>query len=70
MKILYIGDVMGEAGISVVEQVLPGLRVEHQFDLVIAQGENVSEGKGMYPKDMDRLLEATIRLFDLSYTVG
>jgi 2',3'-cyclic-nucleotide 2'-phosphodiesterase len=63
LKILYIGDVMGEAGISVVEQVLPGLVAEHQFDLVIAQGENVSVGKGMYPRDMDRLLAAGVQFF-------
>lgn len=47
MKILYLGDIMAEPGIRVVEQLLPGLRREHGIDLVIAQSENVTDGKGM-----------------------
>lgn len=55
MNILYIGDVMSEPGIAVVGQVLLKLKSEKQIDLVIAQAENVSEGKGMTPTDMKRL---------------
>jgi calcineurin-like phosphoesterase len=39
MNILYIGDVMGEPGIRVVEKMLPELRKVHALDLVIAQAE-------------------------------
>lgn len=46
---------MGEPGFGVVQKVLPGLRQEGQVDLVIAQAENVSDGKGMTPDDMKRL---------------
>lgn len=56
MNILYIGDVMGEAGMQTVERVLPALRKEKKIDLVIAQAENVSEGKGVTPEDLRRLL--------------
>lgn len=55
MKLLYIGDIMGEPGMHVVEHVLPHLKQERKFDLVIAQAENVSEGKGITPRDFDRL---------------
>lgn len=47
MNILYIGDIMGERGIESVRRVLPKLRNEHAIDLVIAQGENVSDAKGL-----------------------
>lgn len=55
MNILYIGDVMGEPGIKVVEKVLPDLRIEHQIDFVIAQAENLSDGKGVRVADFERL---------------
>jgi metallophosphoesterase (TIGR00282 family) len=63
VNILYIGDVMGEPGIETVEQVLPGLIKENSIDIVIAQGENVSEGKGMLPEDMSRLQELGVDFF-------
>lgn len=60
MKILYVGDVMGEPGLQVVEKVLPKLRRERQIDLVIAQSENVTEGKGITPADFQRLRKAGV----------
>lgn len=60
MNILYVGDVMGEMGIGVVEKVLPGLRKEKKIDLVIAQAENVSEGKGITLADFRRLRKAGV----------
>lgn len=46
---------MGEAGLRAVERVLPGLRRDKSIDLVIAQSENVSEGRGITNKDYERL---------------
>lgn len=60
MNILYVGDVMGEPGLRVAEKVLPGLRREHDVDLVIAQAENLSDGKGALPADFERLLKAGV----------
>lgn len=60
MNILYVGDVMGEVGLQVVEQVLPKLRKEKKIDLVIAQAENVSDGKGITLKDFNRLRKASV----------
>lgn len=55
MNILYVGDVMGEVGLKTVEQVLPKLRNEKKIDLVVAQAENISEGKGTTLEDFKRL---------------
>lgn len=55
MRVLYIGDIMGAAGLHVVEHVLPAIRRERSIDLVIAQAENVSEGKGVTAKDFARM---------------
>ncbi|HSX44986.1 MAG TPA: TIGR00282 family metallophosphoesterase [Candidatus Saccharimonadales bacterium] len=55
MNILYIGDIMGEPGIEVVRRVLPEVVAKHKVELIIAQGENVTEGKGLSLKDFKRL---------------
>jgi 2',3'-cyclic-nucleotide 2'-phosphodiesterase len=60
MNILYLGDVMGEPGLSMVEKFLPKLRKEHGVDLVIAQAENLSDGKGIRMKDFERLRAAGV----------
>lgn len=60
MILLYLGDVMAEPGIRVVEKMLPGLRRKHHVDLVVAQAENVSDGKGITLADFKRLRAAGI----------
>ena len=60
MKILYLGDVMAEAGLRVVEQILPGMRKKHGVDLVVAQAENLSDGKGIRRADFARLQAAGV----------
>ncbi len=59
-KILYIGDVVGEFGLRVVEQVLPKLRQTEAIDLVIAQAENVTQGRGITQADFKRLQAAGV----------
>lgn len=60
MNILYLGDVMGETGLHLVEQLLPKLRNEKQVDLVIAQAENTTEGRGISNTDFQRLRKAGV----------
>lgn len=60
MVILYIGDVMAEPGLRVVERVLPKLRREYKLDLVLAQAENLSDGKGVRLSDFARLRAAGV----------
>ncbi|MEI7682758.1 MAG: TIGR00282 family metallophosphoesterase [Candidatus Saccharibacteria bacterium] len=63
MKILYIGDIMAEAGIKTVEKLLPGLRSELGVDVAIAQAENVTDGKGISKVDYVRLQKAGVDAF-------
>jgi 2',3'-cyclic-nucleotide 2'-phosphodiesterase len=60
MNILYIGDIMGRPGRKIVSKLLPGLRIKYDIDVVIAQAENVSHGKGMSQKHFSQLEEAGI----------
>lgn len=63
MKLLYVGDIMAETGIETVEACLPDLQAELDIDFVVAQAENVSEGKGITVQDMERLQAAGVNAF-------
>lgn len=63
MKILYIGDIMGKAGRKTVQQLLPDLITETGADFVIAQGENLSNGKGMQLTAIADMYKAGVNFF-------
>lgn len=63
MKILYLGDIMADAGKAVVAQLLPEIVDEHQPDIVVAQAENVTDGRGMSVQDMRQLQSIGIDFF-------
>jgi metallophosphoesterase (TIGR00282 family) len=60
MNILYIGDIMGESGMQVTEKLLPEIRHKNQVDVVIAQAENTTVGKGISLVDFARLRKTGI----------
>lgn len=47
MRILFLGDIVGETGREAVRFSLPSLIKKHHPDFVIANGENASHGKGL-----------------------
>ena len=49
MRILFIGDIVGEPGRRAVRKLVPELRSRHQLDWVIANGENSAGGSGITP---------------------
>lgn len=51
---------MGEPGIAALEKVLPALRGEKSIHFVVAQAENVSDGKGLTVADFERLRETGV----------
>src|SRR4051794_26502059 len=50
VKLLFIGDVVGSTGRTVVEQLLPGLIESEGTDFVVINGENAAGGVGITPK--------------------
>jgi len=49
VKILFIGDIVGQPGRRAVAKVLPKLRQQHGIHYVIANGENAAGGNGITP---------------------
>lgn len=60
VKILFIGDVVGEPGRRAVRELLPRLRRQHETDLIIANGENSAGGSGITPKTAEELFAAGV----------
>ena len=58
MRILMIGDVVGKPGRNAIQALVPGLRQEHNVDLVIANGENSAGGFGITPGTAQELFNA------------
>ncbi|MDP3804812.1 MAG: TIGR00282 family metallophosphoesterase [Candidatus Omnitrophota bacterium] len=55
MKILFIGDIVGEPGRRAVKELLPKIKKRESLDFAIANGENVAGGSGVTPPLADEL---------------
>ncbi len=47
MKVLFIGEIVGKAGVFTVKKILPELKEEKGIDFVVANGNGVTGGFGM-----------------------
>ncbi|MBM3995938.1 MAG: YmdB family metallophosphoesterase [Planctomycetes bacterium] len=62
MKILFLGDIVGQVGVDAVRDRVPTLVAEHAIDIVIANAENASGGSGMTPKQFRQMRGAGVDL--------
>ncbi len=62
MNILFVGDIIGKPGLNIVETWLPGLIQKYKADLVIANGENASDGKGCTIKEGQILFDLGVHV--------
>ncbi len=60
MKLLFIGDVVGEPGRRAVRQVLPGLVEREGIGFVVANGENSAGGNGITAGTARELFDAGV----------
>lgn len=65
MRVLFIGDIVGEPGVRMCCQVLPWLRQRDSIDLVVANAENACDGAGLAPRQFHCLRRAGIDAFTL-----
>ncbi len=57
MKILFIGDIVGEPGRRAVEELLPGIKKAETIEFAIGNAENVAGGSGITPTLADELFD-------------
>jgi metallophosphoesterase (TIGR00282 family) len=60
LRILFLGDIVGEVGRSAVIARLPELKSKHALDFVIVNGENAAGGRGITGKITIDLLRAGV----------
>lgn len=61
-NVLFIADIVGEPGLSLLDTVLPGLIKKHNADFVIANGENSHEGRGINRYIIKRLYDLGVHV--------
>ena len=60
MRILAIGDLVGNSGLKKLETEYNNLKEKENIDFTIVNGENVADGMGMAEKDFKRILNLGI----------
>mgnify|MGYP001954906827 CR=1 FL=1 len=65
MKILFIGDVVGEPGRKTLEQYLPRLKEKYHPTMTIVNGENAASGKGITEKIYRKFLEIGVHVITM-----
>lgn len=60
MKILAVGDIVGDIGLNKLKELLPSIIEKENIDFVIVNAENTSGGMGITIKDFNTLLKLKI----------
>jgi len=60
VKLLFVGDIVGEPGRYAVRQLLPKLRQSHGIDLIVANGENAAGGAGITVNTATEIFESGV----------
>jgi len=56
MKVLAVGDLIGNNGIKELKRQLPKIKNEEQIDFIIVNGENAAEGMGLTQQNFNDIL--------------
>jgi metallophosphoesterase (TIGR00282 family) len=65
MRILFIGDIVGTPGVTMVRRALPPLIAQEGIALVVANAENAANGSGLTASQYRKLREAGVDLVTL-----
>ena len=65
MRLLFIGDVVGEGGCKFLMKKLPDYKRENKIDVCIANGENSAQGNGVTPCSCEMLFSSGVDFITL-----
>lgn len=60
MKILAVGDLIGNSGIKELKKQLPAIKQAEKIDFIIVNGENAAEGMGLTQQNFNDILALNI----------
>lgn len=58
MRILCLGDVVGDPGMNAIEKRLPGIVRDEKIDFCVVNGENAKKGSGLNRTIFDKLIKS------------
>lgn len=62
IRIFFIGDIIGKPGIEFLQTWLPGILQKYKPDVLIANGENAADGKGLTQKEAEILFNLGVHV--------
>jgi metallophosphoesterase (TIGR00282 family) len=62
LSLLFIGDIIGNPGLEFTRTFLPGISQKYRPDVIIANGENISDGKGCTEKEAQILFDLGVKV--------
>lgn len=62
MRVLAVGDIVGENGLKKAKEVLPNLKRDKNIDFIIMNGENVAGGMGITEKLYNEMLSIGVNV--------
>ncbi|RJG22881.1 TIGR00282 family metallophosphoesterase [Paenibacillus thiaminolyticus] len=65
MKVLFIGDIVGNTGRKAVKQLLPELKQKHNPHIIIANAENAAGGRGVTAAIVKEFLDLGVHGFTM-----
>lgn len=65
MRILFIGDIFGEEGIEYLESNIQKIKFDNKINLVIANAENATYGRGLHFTHYQRLMKMGINVITM-----
>jgi metallophosphoesterase (TIGR00282 family) len=57
INVLFIGDIVGKPGLNIIKEKIFDLKNKYKPDLILANGENAANGKGIIAQDADFLFD-------------
>ncbi len=62
LNLLFIGDIIGQPGMDIVQTWLPSLIQKYKADFVVVNGENLSDGKGCTEKEGPKIFDLGVNV--------
>ncbi|MBQ8183463.1 MAG: TIGR00282 family metallophosphoesterase [Clostridia bacterium] len=65
MRLLFLGDIVGEGGCDFILKKLPDFKRKNNIDVCIANGENSAKGNGVTPKSCEMIFNSGVDMITL-----
>ncbi len=65
MKVLFVGDIYGDAGLKMLLEHLPEIKNEYRPNVIIVNGENAAKGRGITEKIYKELMMAGVHMITM-----